>query len=193
MNSIRLKIGQFLKNGIIKLFLSNIYIGEKVSIDFKTKIINNSNKLSIGNGVYLRSYPNKYQAAMYYPTTILIDVKGSEVFIGNNSRLNGVYIHAQKKISIGKNCVIAAGVQIIDSNGHVTLSFNRTIGRDKPSEIVIGDNVWIGINAIILKGTKIGNNSVVSAGSVVKGTFPDNCLIVGNPARVVKVLNFGTK
>lgn len=87
-----------------------------------------------------------------------------------------------KKIKIGDNCVIAAGVNIVDSNGHVVNSINRTIGRDNPKDIFIGNNVWIGMNCTILKGSIIGNNCVVAAGSIIKGTFPDNCVISGNPA-----------
>ena len=110
----------------------------------------------------------------------------SHIVIGNNCRLNGAYIHAEKKIVIGNNCVVASGVHIIDSNGHLVYSSNRTIGRDNPEEIIIGNNVWIGINSIILKGTTIGNNCVISAGSVVKGNYPSDSIIAGNPAVVVK-------
>lgn len=74
--------------------------------------------------------------------------------------------------NIAKNCVIAAGVNIIDSNGHEVASYERTKGRDIANPIKIGNNVWISANAIILKGTIIGDNCVVGAGSVVKGKFP---------------------
>ncbi len=126
---------------------------------------------------------------MPFYTTILNDGDKSEIIIGNNCRINGVYIHAQKRITIGDNCVMASGISIIDTNGHELYSNDRTHGRDKASDIEIGNNVWIGLNAIILKNTSIGNNSVISAGSVVSGRFPDNALIVGNPGKVVKILN----
>jgi len=77
----------------------------------------------------------------------------------------------------------------MDSNGHELYSLNRTIKRDKPQPINIGINVWIGLNAIVLKGRTIGNNSVISAGSVVKGYFPENSLIIGNSAVIVKQLD----
>lgn len=109
--------------------------------------------------------------------------------IGNNCRINGAYIHAQKRITVGDNCVMASGISIIDSNGHELYSNDRTHGRDQASDIEIGSNVWIGLNAIILKNTSIGDNSVVSAGSVVSGHFPNNSLIMGNPGKVVKILN----
>jgi acetyltransferase-like isoleucine patch superfamily enzyme len=121
-------------------------------------------------------------------TTLLIDVKEGEIVIGAKTRINGAFIHAKKSITIGNCCVVASGVNILDSNGHEVYSSDRTFGKDNPESIIIEDNVWIGINAIILKGTYIGKNSIVSAGSVVKGKFPDNSLIVGNPAKLVKLI-----
>ncbi len=89
-------------------------------------------------------------------------------------------------MTIGSDCRIAAGVTILDYNGHETYSLNRTVGIDVPSSVMIGNNVWIGLNAVIIKGTQIGDNCIVSAGSVVKGIFLSNCIITGNPAKVVK-------
>ncbi|MCG7538911.1 acyltransferase [Pseudoalteromonas sp. OF7H-1] len=172
----------------IKRESPNMVFGKNFKLDFSTEINVGANKLIIGDNVYLRSQREGYHAGMPFPAAILIDKNGGECSIGDNCRINGAYIHAQEKIHIGRNTLIAAGVNIIDSNGHNIISSDRTKGRDKPKEIFIGDNVWIGLNAIILKGTVIGSNSVVAAGSVVKGNFPDNVLIQGNPAVIVKKL-----
>ncbi len=172
----------------LKLLNKTLVIGENVRIDYQTKIDIRNNELILGNDVYLRSTSTSYHAAMPFSTCILIDKKDARVEIGENCRINGAYIHAQKEIKIGKNTVIASGTQIIDTNGHETISKDRTKGRDIPQTIDIGENVWIGLNSIILKGTTIGKNSVVGANSVVKGNFPDNSLIVGNPAKIVKNL-----
>ena len=80
----------------------------------------------MGDNVYLRSNPNGYHAGMPFSTTVLIDKEGAECSIGDNCRINGTYIHVQDKIIIGKNTVIASGTNIIDSNGHETISNNRT-------------------------------------------------------------------
>lgn len=173
----------------VKLTICNLFYGKKIIIDPKTRIINKG-VISLGDNVYLRSFSYGYQAAMPFPTTLLIDVKGAKIKIGNRCRINGAYIHAQKSIHIGDDCLIAAGVNIIDSDGHLVNSLERSKGRDRPIEIKIGNNVWIGINSIILKGTIIGDNSVIGAGAIVKGNFPSDSLILGNPARVVKKINF---
>lgn len=169
----------------------NILIGTNTTLYYKSSILNLSKygKINIGNNCLIGRSKTGYHAGMPFYTTILNDGTHSNVCIGNNCRINGAYIHAKETILIGDNCVIASGVNIIDSNGHETLSLNRTVGRDTPRNITIGKNVWIGINATILKGTSIGDNSIVSAGSIVKGNFPCNCIIAGNPANIVKTLD----
>jgi acetyltransferase-like isoleucine patch superfamily enzyme len=165
-------------------------VGEGTIVDAGTYVqVSKGASLSVGANCTLRSSQRGYHAGMPFPTGILVDYCGASVCLGDNTRVNGAYLHAQKRIVIGKNCVIAAGVNIIDTNGHELLSANRTVGRDAAVEIVLGDNVWVGLNSIILKGTHIGDNSVVTAGSVVKGDFPRNSLISGNLAGKIRELD----
>jgi acetyltransferase-like isoleucine patch superfamily enzyme len=188
LDTVFIKLGREVKKLQLRIFSPEVSFSNAI-IDYKTVIINKKNRITIGSNVYLRSVSKGYQAGMPFPTTLLTDVKNATIAIGANSRINGAYIHAQESITIGQNCVVASGVNIIDTNGHELYSTDRTVNRDKPEKIQIGNNVWIGLNAIILKGTIIGDNSVVSAGSVVKGNFPSNSLIMGNPATVVKTLD----
>ncbi|MBR6048272.1 MAG: acyltransferase [Bacteroidaceae bacterium] len=165
--------------------LNNKYniIGNHSRVYYKSRIINRIKKgVKIGENSMIGRTSYAYHAGMPYTTTILNDGTNSHISIGNNCRINGAYIHAQDYIEVGNNCVMASGVTIIDSNAHEVHSANRTVGRDNPKGIKIGNNVWIGLNVIILKGTIIGHNSVIAAGSVVKGVFSDNTIIQGNPA-----------
>ncbi|MGP5157711.1 acyltransferase [Pseudoalteromonas prydzensis] len=173
---------------MIKGRFYNIELGKRLKIDKNTGIYIGKNKLKIGDDVYLRSKSQGYHAGMAFPTTILIDEDDAECIIGNNCRINGAYIHSKKSIQIGNNVLIASGVNILDSNGHELLSPDRTKSRDSPEKIIIGNNVWVGLNSTILKGSHIGDNSVVAAGSVVKGVYPKNVLLQGNPATIVKKL-----
>lgn len=123
-----------------------------------------------------------------FKTDKLIVYDGCRVNIKKNAYLNfksgymnsGVTINVKDKISIGEDCEIASGVVIRDNNSH---SINKK--RDY-KEIVIGNHVWIGTNSVILPGTKLGNGVVVAAGSVVNKEFPDNVLIGGVPAKIIK-------
>lgn len=106
-------------------------------------------------------------------TLVSFAVSGNCYFQGNNG------------IIMGKNCLIAPGVKIISSN-HSTNS--RKIVPD--SSIIIGDNVWIGANAIILPGVRIGNNVIIGAGAVVTRSFNESDIIIaGNPAKLIRQIH----
>ncbi|PYL65363.1 MAG: acyltransferase [Verrucomicrobia bacterium] len=108
---------------------------------------------------------------------------------------------AEEKIDIGSHCLISWNVGIADSDFHPLEPTQRLIDaqalapffKDRPARpklktapVRIADNVWIGMNAVILKGVTIGENSVVAAGSVVTKSIPTNTVVAGNPAVVVK-------
>ncbi len=101
--------------------------------------------------------------------------------------ISGNTIYAWEKIIIGDRTQIGANTKIIDTDFH-PLEYEKRIGRDRANSkpVVIGNDVFIGMNSIILKGSKIGNGCVIGAGAVVSGEFPDNSVIVGNPARIIK-------
>lgn len=160
------------KKGIKIGIGSNVYYRSRMdcySVSYKY-----GGGITIGNNCAIGHSEIKYHGGMPFYTSLLSDGMGSRITIGDNCRVNGAYIHAEKKITIGTNCVIASGVNIIDSNGHQVKSINRTIGRDEPKEIIIGNNVWICMNVTILKGSIIGDNSVITAGSVIHGIVPPN-------------------
>lgn len=94
-----------------------------------------------------------------------------------------------KSISLGRNCNLSGGIIIMDSNGHPADPNPRWKGQppdpDDVRPVVIGDGVWIGLRSIIFPGVKIGEGSVVSAGSVVRTHVPPYSVAAGNPARVV--------
>jgi acetyltransferase-like isoleucine patch superfamily enzyme len=121
--------------------------------------------------------------------------------IGDFSLLNGALIMAEERIDIGSHCLISWNVGLADSDFHPLEPAQRMVDaqalapffekrparpRLKTAPIKICDNVWIGMNAVILKGVTIGENSVVAAGSVVTKTVEPNTVVAGNPAVVVK-------
>jgi acetyltransferase-like isoleucine patch superfamily enzyme len=96
------------------------------------------------------------------------------------------------QITIGNNVIIGCNCKITDNDFHPLNVDKRNpqyIKDIQKKGVIIGDGCFIGMNAIILKGTELGNNCVIGAGSVVCGKFPDNVIIAGNPARVIKQNN----
>lgn len=142
--------------------------------------------ISIGDNCRIGCSKRKYWAGTRTPTQLTALGEGASIVIGNGCILNGVSIFAREGVEIGDGCIFATGIQILDGDQHEVVSANHKGSIDRPRKITIGRNVWVGLNAIILKGTEIGDNSVVGAGAVVRGKFPANCVIAGNPAKVVK-------
>ena len=88
-------------------------------------------------------------------------------------------------IEIGENVLVGTGVTLLDSDFHEIAPLKRLEGTPKMGRVSIAKNVWIGERAMILKGSRIGENSVVAAGAVVCGEFPANVIIGGVPAKVI--------
>lgn len=122
-------------------------------------------------------------------------VIGKHCFIGWQSRIRCV-----KKIIIGDYCAIANNVIICDNNNHPVNPYDRMIMESTPhgsiehswiysehAPIIIGNNVWIGEGSRICKGVTIGDGSIVAANAVVTKSVPINCIVAGNPAKVVKM------
>ena len=101
----------------------------------------------------------------------------------NNFQTFGCYFQAIGKIDIGRGTYIAPNVGIITSN-HNYYDLDEHF---PPKNVVIGEQCWIGMYSVILPGVVLGPQTVVGAGSVVTKSFPDgNCVIAGNPARIIK-------
>ena len=116
--------------------------------------------------------------------------KNAVLEIGNKVAISNTSIIATKSILIGNNVIIGGGVTIVDSDFH---SLNPQFWHTPSDEtnmncvgLIIRDNVFIGMNSIILKGVTIGCNVIIAAGSVVSKNIPDNQIWGGNPAKFIK-------
>lgn len=89
-------------------------------------------------------------------------------------------------VTVGNDVMIASTVELRSDDGHPIFDVATRERINKPKDIVIEDHVWLGATAIVLGGSLIREGSVVGIGSIVKGKFPNNCVIAGSPARVVR-------
>lgn len=124
-----------------------------------------------------------------YQRSIILARAGGKIVLEDDVRMSGTTIYSRKFIHIGKHTSIGGNTKIFDHDFHPIDPQERL---EHPNEgmkccpVEIGENVFIGCNCIILKGSSIGDNCVIGAGAVVSGKFEANCIIAGNPARVIR-------
>lgn len=107
--------------------------------------------------------------------------RGAKLTIGSGYANTNTKIDCYEEINIGNDVAISHNVIIRDSDNH---SITGQSAFSAP--IIIGNHVWIGMNAIILKGVTIGDGAVIAAGSIVTHDIPPNSLAAGIPAKVIR-------
>lgn len=116
---------------------------------------------------------------------------GGCVEVGDYCSVVGAIIATNGRVQVGDYSFIAHEVVLADQFAPMPPAIRRDPAvqapeaDSEPSEIILGDNVWIGARAIVLAATTLGDGCIIGAGSVVRGTFPPLSIIAGNPARIV--------
>lgn len=142
-------------------------------------------RISIGAGVRLSGRMvvsfNNHGAAV--PELVI----GDRTFVGHLCSFS-----VARSVRVGRHCYIAWGTAILDQDGHPIDAAERRAGLPTPPDavapVVIGDDVWIGAGAVILKGVTVGDRAVIATRAVVTRDVPADAVVAGNPARVVKTL-----
>lgn len=132
--------------------------------------------------------------------TIVLNSKGS-IVIGDYVYMNNIHLRIDYNLKIGSYCMFGPNVKLWDTKNH---PLNREERREQckhiahkgiidsyeagGGDIIIGDDVWVGMDSIIMGRVTIGNGSVVAAGSIVTKSVPENVLVGGIPARIIKQL-----
>lgn len=140
--------------------------------------------IKIGNNIRLSGHTSFFGCPFFD--------KQSTLIIGDNSYIGyATTIAIGESVVIGENVKIAANCFIAGYYGHSSNPKERreNVAEKEIHDIVIGDNVWIGTNSKIMKNVKIGKNSIVAAGSVVVNDVPENVIVGGNPALILKEVN----
>ncbi|MEO8285469.1 MAG: acyltransferase [Chloroflexota bacterium] len=133
------------------------------------KVINKGGRIEVAN-------------CSFYPGVRLECWRGARITIGTGTYLNrNTEIIAQQEVTIGRDCMIAWDVVIMDTDQH-------GVGDAPPvaKPVRIGDRVWIGCRAIVLKGVTIGDGAVICAGTIVTQDVPGGAVVVGQPARIIR-------
>lgn len=112
---------------------------------------------------------------------------GGTVTVGTDTLLNGCWLGARQSVSVGRWCLIS-DCNVSDNDFHNLLPGDRhgPLSPKAVSPVVIGDNVWVGARAIVLKGSNIGSDSVIGSGAVIRGVVSEGVVMAGNPAEVVR-------
>jgi len=139
-------------------------------------------------------------SGIYNRSTLAVGPEG-QVIIGSYTVLNETYVICHDRVTIGSHCLISWGVFITDvwdasrmdpavrrraTTAAAGDPFRRLPALARPKPVEIEDAVWIGFNAVILPGTRLGRGSIVGCHAVVSGDVPPFSFVAGNPARVVR-------
>jgi len=122
---------------------------------------------------------------VYIEPNIRVDY-GYNIFVGENFSANfDCVILDVCEVRFGDNCMLAPGVHVYTAT-HPLDPTERNSGKEYAKPIIFGDNVWIGGSAVINPGVSIGDNVVIASGSVVTKDVPNNIVVGGNPAKIIK-------
>jgi len=147
--------------------------------------------ISIGSGAMLISRSFATALGVSHPIILRAISPGASIHIGDRVGISGGSICAAKSVAIGEDSLLGADAIISDTDFH---GLSPDLRRDPLAHVrsaravTVGRNVFIGTRSIILKGSNIGDNSVIGAGSVVTGDIPPNVIAAGNPCRVIRKL-----
>ncbi len=147
-----------------------------------------NSEISIGKHAWLRSWKSSNPLIPNHPVTLSTRTKRAVIRIGEYANFTATIIVASNHIEIGDRVWIGSNTIIVDTDFHPLYPNQRLVSPSAAnhSPVVIDDDVFIGMNCLILKGVHIGKCSVVGAGSVVTRNVPPNVIVAGNPAVIVK-------
>lgn len=167
-------------------FCKGVKLGKKIIFNGNPIIRRYPNStIRFGNNCTFNSAKESLSIGLSQPCSFVTWDENAQIIFGNNSGASGVKIQARSTIQIGDNVLIGAGSNIFDNDSHHSDPHKRIQDIIPSKPIKIEDNVFIGMQCVILKGVTIGRNAVIGARSVVFNDIPENCIAWGNPCKVI--------
>lgn len=167
----------------------------------KSRIIitGNNNTVEIGaesfisdNYIYIRGNSHTLkigqQCRLQHAEFWFEDHSGT-IAIGDSTTIQSAHLavtEPHSSIQLGQDCMLSTNIEIRTGDSHSIIDLNTNQRINQAQNVQIGNHVWIGAKAIVLKGTQVGENSIIGTGSIVTGKVPQNVIAVGIPARVVR-------
>ena len=147
--------------------------------------------MRFGPGLQLRSSVRSNPLGPNHPVILATLQEKARLEVGANFSMTGGTLAATESIVIGNNVTVGVNSMIFDSDFHPLVPDQRRLSSagGRSAAVLIEDDVFIGLNCLVLKGVTIGRGSVIGAASVVTKDVPAGVIVAGNPARVVRELN----
>ncbi|MCX6217772.1 acyltransferase [Spirosoma sp.] len=177
----------------------NRIINKGVFLQVRIDIDGNNNIVDIAKGafltnmtIYIRGSNNLLRIGAYCKFKggcVWFEDNNGQVIIGDHTSIESAHLAVTepgKRITIGEDCMLSAGIDIRTGDSHSILDTATGKRINYAQDVTIGNHVWIGLNAVLLKGASIGNNSIISTKAVVTQPIPDHSIAAGVPAKVIK-------
>jgi acetyltransferase-like isoleucine patch superfamily enzyme len=159
---------------------NRIFVGDSSTLfQCKIDIEGNDNEIKIG------------ACSGFDHATIGITGNGNQILIGDHCSSNPrlfLGVTGGTKLLVGSDCMFASDVFVLTTDAHPIFKQNNlNVAINPPRDVTVGEHVWVGHGATLLKGADIGKNSIIGASSVVtSGKYPEGSILAGNPSKIVK-------
>lgn len=169
---------------------------ENVAID----VVGDGNRIRLGEGAALRdlrifvrgdghTIEVGPRCRVSRRTEMWLEGETGQLTIGEGTTIESAHIAVTEKntrIVLGRDCMLATDVEIRNGDSHEILDARSRTRINWPADVLIGEHVWIGARAMVLKGASISDGSVIAAGAIVTAPVGPHCVVAGNPARLIR-------
>ncbi|GAB3893324.1 acyltransferase [Spirosoma agri] len=178
---------------------NNRIVNKGVFVGVKIDIVGHNNRVEVGPGtclsnmmIYIRGDNHRLQIganSKYKGGSVWFEDSDCQISIGDNTTIESAHLavtEPHKRITIGNGCLFSAGIDVRTGDSHSILSTETGQRINYAQNVTIEDHVWVGFNAVILKGVTIGHNSIISTNALVTRSIPSHSIAAGVPAKVIK-------